>query len=114
MKTFLKKTRYFALAIALAVGIQPITSVTTATNANAFYCYSDFCSKPMSTVVTGGGGGSSAGGWIVGGLFISVASIIACAMIVGSEEGREMTLEEALLSGAIPLGCLFREHLADE
>lgn len=57
-----------------------------------------------------GGGGSSSGGWIVGGLFISVASIIACAMIVGAEEGREMTLEEALLSGAIPLGCLLREE----
>ncbi len=56
------------------------------------------------------GGGSSSGGWIVGGLFISVASIIACAMIVGAEEGREMTLEEALLSGAIPLGCLLREE----
>lgn len=54
--------------------------------------------------------GSTNGGWIIGGLFISVASIIACAMIVGAEEGREMTLEEALLSGAIPLGCLFREE----
>ncbi len=62
----------------------------------------------MTSVV--GGGGSSSGGWIVGGLFISVASIIACAMIVGAEEGREMTLEEALLSGAIPLGCLLREE----
>lgn len=114
MKTFLKKTRYFALAIALALGIQPLASITTATDANAFYCYNDLCSKPISTVITGGGGGSSAGGWIIGGLFVSVASIIACAMIVGSEEGREMTLEEALLSGAIPLGCLLREHLAGE
>lgn len=54
---------------------------------------------------------STAGGWIVGGVFISVASIIACAMIVGAEENREMELEEALLSGAIPLGCLLREEL---
>lgn len=64
---------------------------------------------PISpTVVTATG--STSGGWIVGGLFISVASIIACAMIVGAEEGREMTLEEALLSGALPLGCLLREE----
>lgn len=55
--------------------------------------------------------GSTNGIWIVGGLAFSVASIIACAMIVGAQEGREMTLEEALLSGAIPLGCLLREEL---
>lgn len=54
---------------------------------------------------------STSGIWIIGGLAFSVASIIACAMIVGAEEGREMTLEEALLSGAIPLGCLLREEL---
>ncbi|MEQ8655740.1 MAG: hypothetical protein RIC24_00330 [Hyphomicrobiales bacterium] len=65
---------------------------------------------PAAVATVVGGGSSSAGGWIVGGLFISVASIIACAMIVGAEEGREMTLEEALLSGAIPLGCLLREE----
>lgn len=69
----------------------------------------DMVMGPTVTSVVGGGG-SSTGGWIVGGLFISVASIIACAMIVGAEEGREMTLEEALLSGAIPLGCLLREE----
>lgn len=112
MKTFIRKTRILGLALAMALAIQPLASVTTANNAHATLI--EYMSPPMSTVVTGGGGGSSAGGWIVGGIFISVASIIACAMIVGSEEGREMTLEEALLSGAIPLGCLFREHLADE
>lgn len=53
---------------------------------------------------------STTGGWIIGGLFFSVASIIACSIIVGAAEGREMTLEEALLSGSIPLGCLFREE----
>lgn len=53
---------------------------------------------------------SSSGGWIIGGLFFSVASIIACSIIVGAAEGREMTLEEALLSGSIPLGCLLREE----
>lgn len=57
---------------------------------------------------------STAGGWIIGGLFFSVASIITCAMIVGAQEGREMTLEEALLSGAIPMGCLLREQLASQ
>jgi hypothetical protein len=112
MKTFIRKTRLLGLALAMALAIQPLASVMTASNANATLV--EYMSPPMSTVVTGGGGGSSAGGWIIGGIFVSVASIIACAMIVGSEEGREMTLEEALLSGAIPLGCLFREHLADE
>ncbi|MEO0382746.1 MAG: hypothetical protein AAF234_04250 [Pseudomonadota bacterium] len=115
MKTLIRKARLLGLALALALAVQPLASVTTVNNAHAYYCMGDGCSTPISMIVTGGGGGgSSAGGWIVGGLFVSVASIIACAMIVGSEEGREMTLEEALLSGAIPLGCLFREHLADE
>lgn len=114
MKTLLRKTRLLGLALAMALAVQPIASVMTASDANAVVCRGDFCATPISTIVSGGGGGSTAGGWIVGGLFVSVASIIACAMIVGSEEGREMTLEEALLSGAVPLGCLFREHLAGE
>lgn len=104
----IKHLRLFAIAAALAV--QPFLSVTTTTPAYA----GNVDSEIIHMVTTGGEGGSSSGGWIVGGLFISVASIIACAMIVGAEEDREMTLEEALLSGAIPLGCLFREHLADE
>lgn len=67
---------------------------------------------PAATAATSvASGGSNAGGWIVGGIFISVASIITCAMIVGFQEDREMTLEEALLSGAVPLGCLLREEL---
>jgi len=111
MKTLLRKTRLLGLALAMALTVQPLASVMTASDAHAVRYDS---SPMMAPVVTGGGGGSSAGGWIVGGIFVSVASIIACAMIVGSEEGREMTLEEALLSGAIPLGCLFREHLAGE
>lgn len=110
MKIFFRKTRLLGLALALALAIQPLASVTTATDATA----GGYSHTPMMAPVITGGGGSSAGGWIIGGIFVSVASIIACAMIVGSEEGREMTLEEALLSGAIPLGCLFREHLADE
>lgn len=67
--------------------------------------------KVIATPVTAAAS-SSSGVWIIGGLAFSVASIIACAMIVGAEEGREMTLEEALLSGAIPMGCLLREQLA--
>lgn len=113
MKTFIRKTRLLGLALAMALAVQPLASVTTASDVHAYPSYSG-PSSPMIAPVIAGGGGSSAGGWIVGGIFISVASIIACAMIVGSEEGREMTLEEALLSGAIPLGCLFRDHLADE
>ena len=107
MKNLIKKTRFFALAVAIALAVQPLASMTTVSPAHA----SPSPSYSMAPVVAGS---SSAGGWIIGGLFFSVASIIACAMIVGSEEGREMTLEEALLSGAIPFGCLFREHLNDE
>lgn len=109
MKKLSKHLRLFAIAAAFALVVQPLAPVTKS-HATGYE------SPPAMVMMmtSGGGGGASAGGWIVGGLFISVASIIACAMIVGSEEGREMTLEEALLSGAIPLGCLFREHLANE
>ena len=112
MKNFIKKTRFFALAVAIALAVQPLASMINASTAHAYPSYSP--SPMMPAPVITAGGSSTAGGWIVGGLFVSVASIIACAMIVGSEEGREMTLEEALLSGAIPLGCLFREHLNAE
>ena len=105
MTRFITRARSVALALAFALAIQPIIAVSTTSPALA--------SKPYPMPVAVAGGGSTAGGWIIGGLFVSVASIITCAMIVGSEEGREMTLEEALLSGAIPLGCLFREHFAD-
>jgi len=113
MKTIIKKTRYFAFALVIAMAVQPLASLSTASLAHAEGYTNGFV--PVAQAITGGGGGSStAGGWIVGGLFVSVASIIACAMIVGSEEGREMTLEEALLSGKIPLGCLLRDHLTGE
>lgn len=111
MKKLSKHLRLFAIAAAFALAVQPLASLSTSTSAHATYVSDGGSSAVMMGVVEGG---SSAGGWIVGGLIFSVASIIACAMIVGSEEGREMTLEEALLSGAIPLGCLFREHLANE
>lgn len=106
MSNLTKHLRLFAIAAAFALAVQPLASLSTSTQALA--------GKIDSNIVAMGGleGGSSAGGWIIGGLFISVASIIACAMIVGAEEGREMTLEEALLSGAIPMGCLLREQLA--
>lgn len=112
MKTFIRRTRLLAFALAFALAVQPLASITTA---NQAYAEVEPITPVVTTVVTGGGGGgSSSGGWIVGGLFISVASIIACAMIVGFEEDREMTLEEAVVSGIIPLGCLFREHLNDD
>lgn len=111
MKKLSKHLRLFAVAAAFALTVQPLASITTSTEAQAngvSYTHG----RMMTPAAVGSSG--SAGGWIIGGLFFSVASIIACAMIVGAEEGREMTLEEALLSGAIPLGCLFREHLAAE
>lgn len=112
MVGLIKRLRILAIAAAIALVAQPIASVTTTTPAYAGDGTSGEIIRRI--VTTGGEGGSSSGGWIVGGLVISVASIIACAMIVGAEEDREMTLEEALLSGAIPLGCLLREHLTDE
>lgn len=111
MKKLFKHLRVLSVAAAIALAAQPLASLGTSAPAHATM-YSDGGSTMMMGSALGGGGGT-AGGWIVGGIFISVASIIACAMIVGAEEGREMTLEEALLSGAIPLGCLFREHLPE-
>lgn len=109
MKKLSKHLRLFAIAAAFALAVQPLASLSTSTEAQA--TESIWTSPVMAPVVSGSSAGSSAGGWIIGGLFFSVASIIVCAMIVGAEEDREMTLEEALLSGAIPLGCLFREEL---
>lgn len=106
MKTLSKHLRLFAIATAFALAVQPLASLGTTSQAHA----DRYISSPITAPVASG---SSAGGWIIGGLFFSVASIIACAMIVGSQEGREMRLEEALLSGAVPLGCLFREHLPE-
>jgi hypothetical protein len=102
------KMRSLGLALALALAVQPILGLGGSVDSAAAGV-----KTPITTVVAGGSSGTSAGGFIVGGIFVSVASIIACSMLVGAEEGREMTLEEALLSGVIPLGCLFRDHLAD-
>ena len=54
--------------------------------------------------VKGGGGGG--GAWIAGGIILSAASIITCAMIVSNKYNRELTQEEAWTAAAIPLGCL--------
>ncbi|MBV6656199.1 MAG: hypothetical protein KI785_00370 [Devosiaceae bacterium] len=92
-----KVVAVLAVALTLAVG-----SFATTTPAHA----------GMDTaVVVATGGGSSTGAWIVGGLVVSVLSIIACAAIIGSEQNRELTLEEALFSGTVPLGCLIYEDL---
>jgi hypothetical protein len=91
------KLALFAAALTLSVNM-PLGGTQSAMAADL----------PPAAVAGSSGG---AGALIVGGMVVSVASIIACAMIVGSEEGREMTLEEAMLSGAVPLGCLLREHV---
>jgi hypothetical protein len=62
-----------------------------------------------STVVASSGLGHHV--WVVAGLGIAVGSIIACSMIVGAEEGRELTLDEAVHAGVFPLHCLWRYHL---
>lgn len=107
MKKLSKHLRLFAIAAAFALAMQPLASITTVTTANATSSYYS------SSMVAPAASGSSAGGWIIGGLFISVASIIACAMIVGSEEGRELTLDEAVHAGLVPLHCLLTRHLDD-
>lgn len=102
MTGFMKRFRFLTFAVAAIFA-------ANMTLADRSYAGATCSGGPMTAAAAGT---SSSGIWIVGGLAFSVASIIACAMIVGAEEGREMTLEEALLSGAIPMGCLLREHLA--
>lgn len=104
MTGFKKRFRFLTFAIAAVFA-------ANMTLADKSYAGATCSSGPVTAAVTGT---SSSGIWIVGGLAFSVASIIACAMIVGAEEGREMTLEEAMLSGAIPMGCLLREQLASQ
>lgn len=105
MTGFMRRFRILTFAFAFAFAANVIL-------ADKSYAGVTYSSGPMTSVVAGATGTSSSGIWIVGGLAFSVASIITCAMIVGAQEGREMTLEEALLSGAIPMGCLLREQLA--
>lgn len=105
MKMLSRHLRLFAIAAAFALAVHPLASLSTSTTAQA-YPYHSRMAAPVAS-------GSSAGGWIIGGLFISVASIIACAMIVGSEEGRELTLDEAMHAGLVPLHCLLTSHLDD-
>lgn len=107
MKLLFKRLRLFAIAGAFALAAQPMASFTAVPSAEAAPCYYYHSCAPAVVA----GGGSSAGGWIIGGLFVSVASIIACAMIVGSEEGRELTLDEAMHAGLIPLHCLLANSL---
>lgn len=105
MTGFIRRFRIFTFAIATVL-------TASVTLADKSYAGATVIRGPMTAAMAGATGTSSSGIWIVGGLAFSVASIVACAMIVGAEEGREMTLEEALLSGAIPMGCLLREQLA--
>lgn len=107
MKNLSKHLRIFSVAAAVALAAQPLASITTSTDAHA----TRVIYSPMAVPAASG---SSAGGWIIGGLFFSVASIITCAMIVGSEEGRELTLDEAVHAGLIPLHCLFDDLLDTE
>jgi hypothetical protein len=51
--------------------------------------------------------GSTATPWAPIFVFVGVASIISCAVIVGSHTGRELTLEQAVHAGLVPLHCLW-------
>ncbi len=102
MNQFLLKLRALSLALVLAVSVQPILGMSTATDSWAG-------GKGSAVVVASSG--THIAGYLVAGVFISVASIMACAAIVSAHLGREMTPEEALLSGAVPLGCLLSQHL---
>lgn len=101
MTGFMKRFRFPALAIA-AVFAANVALVDQSHAGGSVH------TAPVAAAA------SANGIWIIGGLAFSVASIITCAMIVGAQEGREMTLEEAMLSGAVPMGCLLREHLASQ
>lgn len=109
MKNLSKHLRIFSVAAAVALAAQPLASIATSTDAHATRVV-HYTSSMMAPAASG----SSAGGWIIGGLFFSVASIITCAMIVGAEEGRELTLDEAVHAGLIPLHCLFDDLLDTE
>lgn len=87
-----------------------VLAITLAISASAFVPAPSYASSSVVVASTG----LSQGVWIVAGLFVSVASIIACATIVGAEEGRELTLDEAVHAGIIPLHCLLRRHLPAE
>jgi hypothetical protein len=97
MKTFIKKVRYFAMALALALAVQPVASVTAVSDAKADVRISN------ELIVSG----SSLNPWPVILIGTGVASIIACAMIVGEATGEELTLEQAVHAGLFPLHCLF-------
>lgn len=90
-----KLLRPFILAIALAISASTIVPTP---------------SYASSSVVVASASWSQ-GVWIVAGLFVSVASIIACSTIVGAQEGRELTLDEAVHAGIIPLHCMLNYHL---
>ncbi len=87
-----KYLRLFTLAIALIIG----SSVMAPTESHATYTSSVFVAS-----------GSSSTPWVPILVFVGVASIISCAVIVGSHTGRELTLEQAVHAGIVPLHCLW-------
>ncbi|MGD1887297.1 MAG: hypothetical protein ACFB01_09290 [Cohaesibacteraceae bacterium] len=107
MKNLFARTRLTGLALALALVAQPVLPTIAPTEAHADIVKQE----PLVTIATGGG---SNGGWLIAGVFISIASIMTCAAIVGAAENRELTLEEAWAAGLIPLSCLFTTEFGDD
>ncbi|MBO6675282.1 MAG: hypothetical protein JJ908_09430 [Rhizobiales bacterium] len=87
-----KYLQLFTLAIALI-----FTSATLAPTESQATMYS-------SSIVASG---SASTPWVPILVFVGVASIISCAVIVGSHTGRELTLEQAVHAGIVPLHCLW-------
>jgi hypothetical protein len=54
--------------------------------------------------------GSGHGGVVVGSIFATAASLIACAMIIGNQAHRELNSKEVFWGSLIPLGCLLVPH----
>jgi predicted RNA-binding protein len=87
-----KYLRLFTLAVALIFASSAIAP--TESHATMY----------SSSVVASG---SASTPWVPILVFVGVASIISCAVIVGSHTGRELTLEQAVHAGIVPLHCLW-------
>ncbi len=98
-----RKMRLIGLALAVALLAQPVLGLGTATHSSAGV-------EVVLPVAVASGGGGHVAGFLVAGVFVSVASIMACAAIIAGETGEQMTPEEALMSMFIPLGCLLAGH----
>jgi hypothetical protein len=69
--------------------------------------YGDGPAPPLPPMAGGSHFGTGHGGVVVGSIFVTAASLIVCAIIIGQREHRELNSKEVFWSSLIPLGCLF-------